>query len=81
MRKTMTFVTALLAAMTVTLITPVHAEILKNEPKMGDPKRNRTMLVDDGTCPKGQIKRVVGRNQVKATGTKHIVRISTCVRR
>jgi hypothetical protein len=57
------------------------AEVLKQEPKMGDLKENQVVLVDDGSCPAGQIKRVVGGNHVKATGTKYIERKRTCVPR
>ena len=57
------------------------AEILKAEPKMGALKENQVVLVDDGSCPAGQIKRVVGGNHVKVTGTKRIERTRTCVPR
>jgi len=57
------------------------AEILKTEPKMGALRENQVVLVDDGSCPQGQIKRVVGGNHVKVTGTKRIERVRTCVPR
>jgi hypothetical protein len=57
------------------------AEILKKEPKMGALQEGQTVLVDDGSCPKGQIKRVVGGNHRKVGGTKQNERSRTCVPR
>jgi hypothetical protein len=54
---------------------------LKQEPPMGAMREGEVVLVDDGTCPAGQIKRVVGGNHTKVGGTKQIVRQSSCVRR
>jgi hypothetical protein len=48
---------------------------------MGQLREGETVLVDDGTCPKGQIKQVVGGNHVKAGGFKHIVRTHKCILR
>jgi hypothetical protein len=39
------------------------------------------VFVDDGTCPAGKIKKVIGGNHVKAGGYKQIERIRTCVAR
>ena len=58
-----------------------QAEVLKREPPLGALKEGQVVLVDDGSCPKGQIKRVVGGNHVKAGGTKMIERTRTCVPR
>jgi hypothetical protein len=55
--------------------------ILTTEPPMGAMREGETVLVDDGTCPKGKIKQVVGGNHVKAGGTKNIVRTRSCVAR
>jgi len=55
------------------------AETLKREPPMGALKEGQVVLVDDGSCPKGQIKRVGGGNHVKAGGTKQIERTRSCV--
>ena len=41
----------------------------------------QTVLVDDGSCPKGQVKRVVGGNHLKVGGTKQNERSRTCVPR
>jgi hypothetical protein len=58
-----------------------HAAIVKREPPMGALKEGQAVLVDDGTCPRGQIKRVVGGNHVKAGGSKLIERTRSCVPR
>jgi hypothetical protein len=60
---------------------PVFAATLKQEPPMGAMREGQVVLVDDGSCPAGQIKRVVGGNHTKAGGTKQIVRTSSCVPR
>jgi hypothetical protein len=59
----------------------VFATTLKQEPPMGAMREGQVFLVDDGSCPAGQIKRVVGGNHTKAGGTKQIVRTSSCVPR
>jgi Family of unknown function (DUF6719) len=66
---------------TVGLAMPAVAQVLKQEPPMGQLREGETVLVDDGTCPKGQIKQVVGGNHVKAGGFKHIVRTHKCIPR
>jgi aspartyl protease family protein len=40
------------------------AEILKQEPPVGAIVTGQTVLVDDGSCPAGQIKQVTARNQI-----------------
>lgn len=62
-------------------VSPLSAEILKKEPVMGALKEGQIVYVDDGSCPKGQIKKVIGGNHVKVGGTKHIERTRTCVAR
>ena len=57
------------------------ASVLKSEPPMGALKENEAVLVDDGSCPAGQIKRVVGGNHVKVGGNKQIVGTRECVPR
>jgi hypothetical protein len=54
---------------------------LKQEPAMGALKEGEVVLVDDGSCPKGQIKRVVGGNHFTVGGFKKIQRKRSCVRR
>ena len=73
--------TAILAALLMLVAHAARAEILKAEPKMGALKENQVVLVDDGSCPPGQIKRVVGGNHTKVGGTKQIERTRTCVPR
>jgi hypothetical protein len=58
---------------------PALAEVLKEEPPMGQLREGQTVLVDDGSCPAGQIKQVIGGNDVKAGGTKHILRTYKCI--
>jgi hypothetical protein len=55
--------------------------ILKTEPPMGALREGEIVLVDDGSCPKGQIKQVIGGNHVKAGGYKNIVRTRSCIAR
>jgi Family of unknown function (DUF6719) len=55
--------------------------VVKEEPPMGAMQEGEVLLVDDGSCPPGKIRRVVGGNHVKVGGTKQIVRTSSCVRR
>jgi hypothetical protein len=55
------------------------APVLKQEPPMGALREGQVVLVDDGTCPAGQIKRVTGGNHVKAGGFKQIERTRQCV--
>ena len=57
------------------------ATTVKQEPPMGAMREGQILLVDDGSCPAGQIKRVVGGNHTKVGGTKQIVRTSSCVPR
>lgn len=55
------------------------ATIVKKEPPMGALREGETVLVDDGSCPAGQIKEVIGGNHVSVGGTKHIVRTRKCI--
>ena len=57
------------------------AQVLKREPAMGKLKEGQTVLVDDGSCPKGQVRKVVGGNHTEAGGTKMVRRASSCVSR
>jgi hypothetical protein len=72
---------AILLAILAITVTAANAEILKREPPMGALREGQVVLVDDGSCPSGQIKRVVGGNHVKVGGTKQIVRTHSCVGR
>ena len=55
------------------------ASVLKTEPPMGALREGERVLVDDGSCGGGQINEVIGGNQVKAGGTKQIVRQRRCI--
>jgi hypothetical protein len=63
------------------LATAAYAEMLKREPPLGKLMPGQIVLVDDGSCPKGQIKRVVGGDHVKVGGRGYIERKRTCVAR
>jgi hypothetical protein len=56
-------------------IAPANtAQILKTEPSIGQLPPGAKVLIDDGTCPVGQLKQVVGGNT--ATGQ---ARLRSCV--
>jgi hypothetical protein len=57
------------------------AQMLKQEPAMGGLREGQTVMVDDGTCPKGQIKLVTGGNHKQVGGTKDIRRTTSCIPR
>jgi hypothetical protein len=61
--------------------TTVLAQTLKREPPMGQLREGQRVLVDDGSCPSGQIKEVMGGNHVKVGGTKQIERSRRCISR
>jgi hypothetical protein len=61
------------------VITTGMAETLKHEPQMGALREGERVLVDDGKCPSGQIKEVIGGNHVKVGGTKRIERTRRCI--
>ena len=73
-------VTVILMGMLLFML-PGEARTLKQEPPMGALKYGQRVLVDDGSCPAGQIKEVIGGNHVQAGGTGHIVRTRRCIRR
>ena len=58
-----------------------HARTVQKEPPMGGMKEGEVLLIDDGTCPKGQIKRVVGGNHKTVGGSKDMQRSRSCVKR
>ncbi len=72
---------SILSVFVMTFATSSFAQTLKHEPAMGAMREGQVVFVDDGTCPVGQIKRVVGGNHTKVGGTKQIVRTSRCVPR
>lgn len=58
-----------------------RAEALKREPALGMLKPGQIVLVDDGSCPKGQIKKVIGGDHVKVGGRAYIERQRICIAR
>ena len=72
-------VVALPVAAYLTLVATVSAETLKAEPPMGALREGQRVLVDDGSCPAGKIKEVVGGNHIKAGGTKVMERTRRCI--
>ena len=65
----------------MSIVGSAFAAPLKREPAMGALREDEVVLVDDGSCPAGQIKRVVGGNHTKAGGTKQVIRQRSCVPR
>ena len=61
--------------------TPGAAQVLKREPPLGQLTEGEKVLVDDGTCPPGQIKEVIGGNHITVGGTKRIERTRRCIPR
>ena len=78
MVKTIWFASGFLV-MSVASSSP--ATTVTQEPPMGAMREGQILLVDDGSCPAGQIKRVVGGNHSKVGGTKQVIRTSSCVSR
>lgn len=69
------------AGLCLLVSTTVLAATVRSEPPMGALREGQVILVDDGSCPAGQIKRVVGGNHTRVGGTKSIIRQSSCVPR
>jgi hypothetical protein len=65
----------------ISVLGSAFATTVKQEPPLGAMREGQVLLVDDGSCPAGQIKRVVGGNHTKVGGTKQVVRTSSCVPR
>ena len=53
--------------------------VLTREPPLGALKEGERVLVDDGSCPRGQIKEVIGGNHVNVGGTKRVERVRRCI--
>jgi hypothetical protein len=69
------------AALAMTAGIAIAQRKVTREPAMGQMRYGQKLLVDDGTCPAGQIKLVTGGNHVKVGGTGRILRHRTCVSR
>jgi hypothetical protein len=52
------------------VVTPAAVEILTEEPPMGKLAPGQRVLVDDGSCPSGQIKEVIGGDFFNPDGSK-----------
>src|SRR5450432_421257 len=74
--KTIGFISGLLL---MSVASSAFATTVKQEPPMEAMREDQVLLVDDGSCPTGQIKRVVGGNHTKVGGTKQVVRTISCV--
>ena len=71
--------TAMFTASAIALVTSATGETVKREPALGKMKEGERLLVDDGTCPAGQIKEVIGGNHVKVGGNKQVERTRRCI--
>jgi hypothetical protein len=71
----------LLVAGTLVAAAATTDKVVKQEPPMGKMTLGQRLLVDDGSCPRGQIKEVIGGDHVNVGGTQHIVRKSRCIPR
>jgi uncharacterized protein DUF6719 len=74
-----TFIAATVLAMTTG--GSIAATVLKTEPPMGALKEGQRVLVDDGSCPPGQLREVIGGNHTKAGGKSNVIRQYRCVPR
>jgi hypothetical protein len=63
------------------LATPAAAQYLKKEPPMGALREGQVVLVDDGSCGPGKIKKVIGGNHREAGGFSNIRRQYACIPR
>lgn len=71
------FVGALVTAATVWSATVSATTIVKQEPPAGQLRYGQRLLVDDGSCPAGQLKELVG-GKSSGHGVK---RLRRCVHR
>jgi hypothetical protein len=63
------------------LATPAAAQYLKSEPPMGAMREGQVVLVDDGSCGPGKIKKVIGGNHREAGGFSNVRRQRVCIPR
>jgi hypothetical protein len=64
------------AALLVSVSVLANIEILKEVPKSGELRYRQVVYVDDGTCPKGEVKEITGGNRDQS-----IPRKVRCVKR
>ena len=74
LRVVATISASFLVTAAVLVSGPTSAQVLKSEPAVGNLAAGKKVLVDDGTCPAGQIKQVTGGSK-----TDHIARSSICI--
>jgi hypothetical protein len=55
--------------------------VLKHDPPAGSLASGQHVLVDDGSCPKGEIKEIVGGNNAGSGHHGTAPRITHCIRR
>lgn len=71
---------ALATTLAIALSLPCHSrakvEYLKEEPPKGTLPYRKVVYVDDGTCPKGEVKEITGGSQEKS-----IPRTVRCIKR
>ena len=70
---------AVFALSAIAFMNSALAKTVKQEPPMGQVREGERLLVDDGSCPGGQIKEVIGGNHVKVGGNKQIERTRRCI--
>lgn len=68
--------TALAGVLSTATIAQDGPQVLKSVPKDGDIPYRTVVLVDDGTCPRGQIKEITGGSR-----EKNVPRKVRCVKR
>jgi hypothetical protein len=66
-----------LAAIAMLAASPVRAEIVAREQDIAELRLGQRILVDDGSCPAGQIKEVAG-SQMTTSG---VLRTRKCIPR
>jgi len=70
--------TSVLASLLAT-VSAAAAPVLSQEPP--DLRAGQKVRVDDGTCPAGQVKEVMGSAVRQGNGSVIVKRVRTCVRR
>ena len=63
------------AGLSTTVAAQAGQAILKEVPKDGEIPHGKVVLVDDGTCPKGEVKEITGCNREKAIPPQASTRI------
>ena len=61
------------------IVATASAQTVSKEPAMGMLKPGERVLVDDRSCPAGQIKEVIGGDHTKAGGKQQIERRRRCI--